>query len=292
MKQRTGWILYNRQDARRNARYIEFHREEGAKRGMDIQLVLIEELSFGVENGQYVLNYQNQKDKKPDFAIVRMNYPLLTKQLEAMQIPVFNNSKTAEICNDKARTYQYVAQLELPMVDSQFVHKLFLMENLERKKRPYVVKAVSGHGGSQVFLVTEETDTQQLHEIYEKLDDHVVIQPLTGTRHQDLRVYVVGREIIGAVLRTAKDGFKSNFSLGGEVEFYNLSTKEREQVQKIINIFDFDLVGIDFIIGDQGELIFNEIEDVVGSRMLYQSSNLNIVAVYLDYIEKTLDREL
>ena len=48
------------------------------------------------------------------------------------------------------------------------------------------------------------------------------------------------------------------------------------------------MVGIDFIIGDRNELIFNEIEDVVGARMLYQTSNINLVGLYLDYIKSEI----
>ena len=99
---------------------------------------------------------------------------------------------------------------------------------------------------------------------------------------------MIGTEIIAAVLRTAKEGFKSNFSLGGEVSLYELSDSEIEIVNRIIGQFEFGLVGIDFIIGDDGELIFNEIEDVVGSRMLYQCSDINIVEKYLSFIRGKL----
>lgn len=175
------------------------------------------------------------------------------------------------------------------MVDSRFVHKNFLLEQLNTVKRPFVVKSVSGHGGSQVFLVEEGDDVAP---IYEKLDDHVVIQPLASSKKQDLRVYIVGNEIVGAVLRTGKDGFRSNFSLGGKAEFYTLEEDEKAIVEKIVDLFDFGLAGIDFIIGDNGALIFNEIEDVVGSRMLYSCSDINIVALYLEYIKKQIYKRL
>jgi gamma-F420-2:alpha-L-glutamate ligase len=119
----------------------------------------------------------------------------------------------------------------------------------------------------------------------------VVVQPFTGRRHQDLRVYVIGKEIIAAVLRTAKEGFRSNFSLGGEVRLYELSEEEKKIVELITGQFEFGLVGIDFIIGDEGELIFNEIEDVVGSRMLYQCSDINIVELYLKYILQQISKD-
>ena len=67
---------------------------------------------------------------------------------------------------------------------------------------------------------------------------------------------------------------------------------EKAIVEKIVDLFDFGLAGIDFIIGDNGALIFNEIEDVVGSRMLYSCSDINIVALYLEYIKKQIYKRL
>lgn len=284
-----GWILYNREDAERNAGYIEFHRVEGKKLGIQIELLYIEDIEFGVEYDEWYINYKGQYEEKPDFAIVRMNYPLLSRQLELLGIPVFNNSFVASVCNDKAQTYQYVAKTGIQMVDSRFVHKKFLLEQLESVQKPFVVKSVSGHGGQQVFLVEEGTD---IIPVYEKLDDHVVIQPLVGSRKQDLRVYIVGNQIVGAVLRTGQGGFRSNFSLGGKAELYELDDQEKEIVEKIIDLFDFGLAGIDFIIADGGALVFNEIEDVVGSRMLYSCSDINIVALYLEYIKKQVRKLL
>lgn len=286
-----GWICYNRQDAIRNSRYIDFHIKEGKKLGMEIELIYIEELSFGVTSKGLYVTYEGKEVTHPDFAIVRMNYPLLSRQLEQMNIPVYNNSKVAAICNDKALTYQYVASSGVSMVPSRFVHRLFL-DSLESEQRPFVVKSVSGHGGSQVFLVTEDTTKEELEGIKEKLSDHVVVQPLIKGKGQDLRVYVIGNKVIGAVLRTAKEGFKSNFSLGGNARFYELNQQEKETVDKILSLFEFDLVGIDFIIDEEGNLIFNEIEDVVGSRMLYSCSDINIVALYLAYIKKDLHKML
>jgi len=285
-KELKGWLLYNRADAKRNEGYIAFHKEEGKKLNMQIELLYIEEIEFGVKNKKWYMLYQGQSMQTPDFAIVRMNYPLLSRQLELLGIPVFNNSFVASVCNDKAQTYQYVAKAGIPMVDSRFVHKKFLMDSLNTLPRPFVVKSVSGHGGQQVFLIDEET--KDVLPFYNQLDDHVVIQPLTGSKRQDLRVYVVGNEIVAAVLRTGQDGFKSNFSLGGKAEYFELEKEEKEMVEKVMDLFDFGLAGIDFIMGDHGELLFNEVEDVVGSRMLYSCTDINIVALYLAYIKKRL----
>lgn len=281
-----GWLIYSKLDIEKNKRYIEFYLEEGKKLNIKILLILIENLEFGIRNNTWFLKYDKESIPKPDFAINRTIYPLLSKHLEYIDIRVFNNSQISEICNDKAKTYQAVAQLGIHMVDTAFYSFARLGEAFNTVKSPSVLKAVAGHGGNQVFLLepNESTDVER-NKIRTMLDrSDVVLQPLTGTRHQDLRVYVIGHKIIAAVLRTAKEGFKSNYSLGGKVEKYELSDEEILIVEKIISMFDFGLVGIDFIIGDDGELIFNEIEDVVGARMLYECTDINLVKLYLEYI--------
>lgn len=302
-----AWIIYFREAAIYNREYIRFYIEEGRKLGIEIRLVLVEDIEFGVRSNHWFITIDKKEVDYPDFVINRTIYPLLSRQLELLGIKVYNNSVVSEICNDKARTYQFLAKTGIPMVDSCFYQNGRMKEVLLSVAEPTVVKAVEGHGGQQVFLATPdklelnkscpEIDTSSdlglLSQAYKSIlqgmgNSDFVVQPLVGNKYQDLRVYVIGNEIIAAVLRTAKDGFKSNFSLGGEVRRYDLSVKERILTKTIIDQFEFGLVGIDFIKGDQGELIFNEIEDVVGSRMLYQCSDINIVELYLKYILKSL----
>lgn len=287
-----AWLIYYRENARYNHKYIEFYIEEGIKLGIMFKLIIVEELDFGVENDQLFIKYLGKSLDAPEFVISRAIYPLLSKHLELMGINVFNNSFISDICNDKAKTYQYLSKTGIPMVDTSFYPNNMLNDVLKRLEagKSYIIKAVDGHGGSQVFLYdkasqytsNEQSNIQNIISGIGRSD--IVVQPVVGQRHQDLRVYVIGNEVIGSVLRTAKEGFKSNFSLGGDVKFYNLSDEEKIIIDKIISQFDFGLVGVDFIIGDNGELIFNEIEDVVGSRMLYKTSDVNVVERHLQYI--------
>lgn len=294
----TGWLIYGQKDAEKNKGYIDFYKAEGKLLGIDIVLLLRERIEVGIKNDSWFIRYNGKDCTKPDFAIVRTIYPLLSKQLECLSIPVFNSSKIAHICNNKAITYQSVANLSIPIIDTTFVENTAVGQKLKVIIAPTVIKTVSGHGGSQVYLSlplcspvlpdpykeirpSETTREEILAGIgYEDC----VMQPFISSRHQDLRVYVIGKEVITAILRTSNDGFRANFSLGGNVREYELSEDELVKIRKIIKHFDFGMVGIDFLIGDKGELIFNEIEDVVGARMLYHCTDINLVKKYLLFI--------
>ena len=289
-----AWLIYGKEDARRNESFIKMHQEAGKKLGLEIELLYAEEFSISVEQGENCLRYQGELLKKPDFVLCRTRDWLLTRQLEKMNISVFNNSEVSLVGNDKAIAYQEVAGLSIPVVDSCFCRREHLKEKLLKvssKKdgsleKPLVVKAASGHGGIQVFLYEHK---KQIEDILAGIGmDAAVIQPKVAGPGEDLRVYVIGNKIKGCVLRRAKEGFKSNFSLGGSVEPYVLAEEETKLVERFFERWQFDFVGIDFIRDEKGKLLFNEIEDVVGSRMYYQCYEDDILFDYLDYIRKKL----
>lgn len=294
----TGWLIYGQQDAVKNKGYIEFYQKEGRELGIQIELLYRERLEIGIQNSRWVIRYDGRECRLPDFAIVRTIYPILNRQLECLGIPVFNSAEVARICNNKALTYQEAAALGIPVVETVFAENAMVREKYREITRPAVIKTVDGHGGSQVYLALPEKHPdskdafEALREMETSLEDILkgigasdcVIQPLVPGSNRDLRVYVIGKEIVAAILRTSRKGFRANFSLGGEVRTYELTEKERSMVERIINHFSFGMVGIDFLINEKEELIFNEIEDVVGARMLYQCTDINLVRRYLEYI--------
>ncbi|HPT79288.1 MAG TPA: ATP-grasp domain-containing protein [Candidatus Atribacteria bacterium] len=272
-----AWLIYDKFEAVRNRHYIQMYFDECSRRSIDLSLLLVEDMIIGVKNDRCIVLYKGSELQRPDFAICRAIKPLLTKQLELMGIPVFNNYQVASICNDKRKTYQYVSQANVPVMDTIFAHKGFSGEI----RYPAVVKPAFGKGGRDVYLVR---DPRELKDALDRIPDpEIVIQRAASDLGRDLRVYVIGRRIIAAMLRVSETDFRSNFCLGGRACIYDLDDDERRMVEDIISLFDFGLVGIDFIF-HKGKPVFNEIEDVVGSRMLFAHTDINIVSEYLDFI--------
>lgn len=119
----------------------------------------------------------------------------------------------------------------------------------------------------------------------------VVLQPMiaSGEVSRDLRVYVIGSRIVASVLRSSLKDFRANFSRGGEVQLYELTPEQKELVNRVIHAFHFGMVGIDFILDENDNLILNEIEDVAGARMLYECKpDIDIAQEYLAYVLEQL----
>ena len=54
-------------------------------------------------------------------------------------------------------------------------------------------------------------------------------------------------------------------------------------------MFDFGMVGIDFILDENNHWLLNEIEDVVGARMLYQCQpDVHLLEQYFTFVSDKL----
>lgn len=270
-----AWLIYDVAGAEKNADYIQMHHRLAEEFGIQLRLVLDTEVQELLEQRQGAY---------PGFCFMRTRLPQLSRQLEGRGIRVFNSSFVSEICNDKGKTIQYIqAHTNVPVIPTKCYKRESLSEKLLEQNPNSVVKAVDGHGGEQVFLTSEPYGL-----IEKKLGtSDFILQPFISGEGKDIRVYVIGNEIIGAVERTASAGFKSNFSLGGEVRPYEVGGELEQYVQSICRIFSFGMVGIDFLVNESGHILLNEIEDVVGARMFYQCyPQIDILREYFTYVNR------
>lgn len=278
----TGWLIYDNQQYSKN----EWFAAEIIKHcsaDCEIRLILTERLQFGIINGNIGFLYEGKPISAPAFAIMRTIFPLLSQALEGAGARVFNSSAAARICNDKRLTATAALSSGIPVMNTLFYNKKYTEAPLPYiDKFPFVLKTASGRGGSQVYLINNKSELEKA--LSELPEEDFLIQELCRTTGTDLRVYVLGGKILCPILRSSSC-FKSNYSLGGKAEVYSLNAYEKSCVEKILSALDFkpDFIGVDFLKDGEG-LIFNELEDVVGTRMLYAAAGINAAQQYSQYI--------
>ncbi|WP_100011958.1 ATP-grasp domain-containing protein [Lentibacillus sediminis] len=279
-----GWLIYQEKDAADNASYITWMIEEAERAELSLELVLREEMTIGIRGGERETSVPGKEPA--DFAIVRTVDPFLSQHLEASGIPVFNSSVLARIANDKALTHHYMLNLGIPMVATFFYPKA-IKPDIPPLFFPFVWKGTTGRGGKQVKWIGGANDWQEFRDA--PIHEDYLLQACDVQLGKDVRVFVIGSEIIAAVLRENMSDFRANYKLGGTARLYELKPHERQMVDTIIQHFPADMAGIDFLIGYDGELLFNELEDVVGSRTLSAVSDINIVRRYICHIKRKLE---
>lgn len=281
------WLLYNDPDYAVNREFARMLRERGEACGLSIEPVLLSELTLGMKRSGAPFCLRNGRPARPDAVLSRQRSSLVSAHLEAMGIPVFNNARVCALCNDKRQTHQFLRGLPMP-------ESLFLLPSQNRPpegtRYPVIVKPALSHGGDRVTLVQDEAQWREA--AARILPAPALQQPVVSEAGRDLRVYVLFGEILTGVLRTAKTGVVSNFKLGGQAALHPPTQEEQALVQAVIQRFEeagapLCMAGVDLLY-DHGHPVVGEVEDVVGSRMLYQTSHLDIAALYVEGIAKRL----
>jgi gamma-F420-2:alpha-L-glutamate ligase len=280
-----GWLLYTREDYAINRFFANNLIAGGAEHGLGIELRFTDEIHAGIQSGLPCVTAAAGA-VSPAFVLNRARCWLLARCLELQGIRVFNTSEAARICNDKMESHLLAAKLGLPQVDMRFCPNT--PEGLANHGLcyPVVIKNPYGHGGSEVALANGEEEL--LAAAARMSCDKVIVQRLSGRPGEDVRVYALGGEILTAVKRRAVSGFRANLSLGGAVEPYTLDDAGRRMAERLLQALWLDYAGIDFILDEKGGLLFNELEDAVGSRSLYRLGSHDAAGLYLDYISKTM----
>ena len=189
-------------------------------------------------------------------------------------IKVFNNSLVNKTANDKYLTYAMLKDNNLPYIETFAKPKTY----------PCIMKSVSGHGGQEVFLVNGEEQRQDILNKYPSLE--FIYQDYLKN-DGDVRIYLLNKSVITSIKRENKQDYRNNFSLGGSVSVYEPNEEMKEAALKIANLLNADFIGVDFLLTKDGYKII-EIEDPVGSRMVYQATNIDIISRYIEYIRNNI----
>ncbi len=265
-----AFLVYDRPRLARNGWFVETLTEKFARRGWKLTLKIAEELES-----------VKLEEPFPDAVLMRCTFPELSRKWEEAGVRVFNSATVSAVTNDKLRTAEFFAVHDLPMMKTVLLkYPLDIPFSF-----PVVMKSRTGHGGTEVFGVESEAEIEEILKRTATTPEYWILQPFANCPGRDVRAYVVGNHPVAAMERTSGSDFRSNYSLGGSARPYTLRPTENALISRILEVLPLDFAGIDIIYHD-GEPILNEIEDVVGSRMLYAHTEIDILEVFLDYLAR------
>ena len=176
----------------------------------------------------------------------------MARTLEHDGFKVVNSVKCNEICNDKWYNQMIFQRNNIETPQTVLVRHsegaLFAAEKLGNKY-PMILKTSIGSQGVGVMWVESAKALVGIVQLLYREDEFVdiLLQEYIKTDY-DVRVIIVGGEIMGAMKRPIIDGdFRSNVSQGSEPEVHEITDKEAEESLRAAKSVDGDIVGVDFI---------------------------------------------
>ncbi|MYL44899.1 RimK family alpha-L-glutamate ligase [Virgibacillus halodenitrificans] len=287
-----GWIIYNGSlSGNKFLDYAEWIQQAAYARGSETTIYKNNELSPYLVPGESGL-LKKPSEKIADYVVFADKDIYLAKQLELMGLRVFNSSQAIEISDDKIATYQCLAQTGLPIPKTIVYPKVFITAQTDEDiinnaikslGFPMVVKEAFGSFGEQVYLV--HTSEELWDKVNELLGKAFVFQEFISSSYgRDMRLQVVGNEVVAAMKRASTNDFRANVSAGGTMEAYTPSKIEREMAVQATKSIGADFAGIDLLYGEDGSPLICEINSNAHIRNMYDCTGINVADFIMDYI--------
>ena len=262
---KRGLIVYSVTDAKKNQWFIDKCLNE----------LNNESISLSFLDEDFLLEYVSTH--RLDFVIYRGRDYQKVAKLEEKHIKVFNCALTNKIANDKYLTYELLRDNNIPYIPT-------FLDLSKIGTFPCVMKSISGHGGAEVFLIN---DIAEQKAILEQNPGISFIYQEYLKNDGDVRIFVLDNKVVASVKRISSKDYRNNFSLGGEVSLFGHSEEMVDDALKVASLINATYVGVDFLLTKDGYKII-EIEDPVGSRMLYKLSDTDIISLYCDVIKRKI----
>lgn len=198
------------------------------------------------------------KYPKYDFALFLDKDINLARHLENNNIRVFNSSSAIEVCDDKGKTALALEGSGIVMPKtflSPFVFNNqdkieydFLDNIIKELKYPLVLKEAKGSFGEQVYLVDNREQIIKIIEKKKNISSFVFQEYIKESAGKDIRLQVVGGEVVAAVKRIGAEGdFRANVTLGGKMFKYEPTMREIAAAISATQRLGVEIASVDFL---------------------------------------------
>lgn len=291
-----GWILYKRSKEELTTSDYGVNGLLAAAKKLQIDLNVYKPDQFDLvvtsEDKQNIL-LNGARAALPDFLLPRLGADTsyfamaIIRQLEKSGVYTCNNSTAIETVKDKLLLSQLFAQSNLPFPKTMLVKFPVPVEVVEHEIGfPLVIKNISGSHGVGIHLCESSQNFKDLMELISchNLERQLILQEFITTSYgRDLRVFIVGGEVVGCIQRTAKEGFKANYSLGGSVSAFPLTTEINRLATTCASLFNLEITGIDLLFAEHGFKIC-EANSAPGFKGFEQATNQDIAVQIIKYV--------
>lgn len=282
-----GWILYSGQPTAELLKLADAAQHAGVTLRIvspaTAQVLITDERQMYV-NGEWLA--------LPDFVIAAFfgdttyhNISLLNN-LESKGVLCINKASTLLKTKDKLLTLQLLAAENIPVPKTLLLSFPCPIELIEKEfSYPLVLKVIGGSKGDGVILIDSKkqfTNTIQMLEAAEITQDVLVQEFIATSKGRDVRVLIADFEPMAAMVRSTvkTDEFKSNYSIGGQVEPFDLTPQVIEIARKVSKILDLNTGGIDLLFTEDGFKVC-EANSMPGFIGMEKASGLDISSLLL-----------
>ena len=224
------------------------------------------------------------------------------RHFELIGIPTTITSQALFNTRDKFRCFQTLYNIPgIKFPKTILINNSYAFERIiERFKFPVVIKIPDASQGAGTILVPNSRVAEEIIDAL-ALQHHspVLIQEFLSSSTSDLkkgekyrsdiRVLVVGDQILGAMERIASKGeWRTNYAQGAICKPYNLDANTKDQIFKIIERIGIEIAGIDLFPTSEGFYVL-EVNACPGWKAFEETyPEIKVAKLIVDYLQQKI----
>ena len=257
--------------------------DEAKKRGHKIILINDREIFFKLEKNELDVDIVLERCISHSRAYYAM------KILNEFGILTINSSETAEICGSKFLVTENLLKNNITTPETVIAFtRDSALEAIEKLGYPVVLKPAIGTWGALCSKINDREAAEAVIDHKEKLGSYhhsvYYIQEYVNKPGRDIRVFVVGDKVVGAIYRYSKH-WMTNIENNQTIEKCELTNEIRELALAATKAVKGEIVAVDML--EKGyKILVNEINYTVEFSKILSLFDKNIVNEIIDHVER------
>lgn len=268
-------------------------RQAAKDRGHNVKVLNTLRFSIDLKHTEPDLHYRGKVLSHYDAILPRIGASVtyygtaVVRQFEQMDVYTPNTSNGIVNSRDKLRALQILSRHDVGIPHTTFVRdrKDVLPSIRLLGGAPVIIKILEGTQGVGVILADTEKVAEAIIETLQSTKQNVLVQKfIAESRGRDIRAFVVGDRVVGAMRRVAQGNeYRSNVHRGGHAEKVDIDPDFEETAVRAAQILGLRVAGVDMLEGKDGPLVM-EVNSSPGLEGIETATGLDIAGAVMDYI--------
>ncbi len=272
--------------------------EAGKARGHTMRFINLQHCYMNISATKPEAHYRGGEILKNVDAVIPRIRPSLTfygcavtRQFQAIGAYCLNDSVAIARSRDKLRSLQLLSRKGIDMPITGFANSPSDTKDLIKMVggAPLVVKLLEGTQGKGVVLAETQKAAESVINAFKSLRADILVQEfIREADGKDIRCFVVGGKVVGAMQRQAAEGeFRANLHLGGIASPIAIEEKERKMAIKAAKVMGLKVAGVDIIRSATGPKLI-EVNSSPGLEGIEKATGKDIAGLMIACIEKDI----
>ncbi len=216
-----------------------------------------------------------------DQAIFRLD---ILYTMNDLGVNVINKPSAIEKSLDKYRSLYLLHKGGIPVPETVVLEDPSLAYEVMRIMPDIVLKPVFGSRGHGSTRISDRDVAWNILREQAFFRHVIYMQKFIPHKRRDIRAFVVGGEVVAAMIRESPDSWKTNVAIGAKPKPIKLGGELENLAIKSTKVLGCEVAGVDILLSENGDAYVLEVNSQPGWRGLQSVTQVNIADRIIDYI--------